>query len=111
MKKMMKKLKSQAGETIAEVLIALLISTIALLMLATMINSSANSIQKSRDILESYYNSAWTNETSALDSKLKVEFQKPAESGTTPVTIQTYPDEDVTVSTKMLGGKTVYSYN
>ena len=49
------KLKSSAGESIAEVLIALLISSLALMMLAGMINAASNTITTSRNILEKYY--------------------------------------------------------
>jgi len=49
------KLKSSAGESIAEVLIALLISSLALMMLAGMINAASNTITTSRKILEDYY--------------------------------------------------------
>ena len=55
MKNIRKKLKSTAGESLAEVLIALLISALALVMLAEMINASANMIMRSRKTMEDYY--------------------------------------------------------
>ena len=55
MKKIRNKLKSTAGETIAEVLIALLISSLALVMLAAMINASSNMILKTQKTMNSYY--------------------------------------------------------
>ena len=55
MAKVTQKLKSSAGESIAEVLIALLISALALMMLAGMINAASNTVTTSREILEDYY--------------------------------------------------------
>lgn len=49
------KLKSGKGESIAEVLVSLLISSLALVMLASMINSSSRIIQSSKVNMESYY--------------------------------------------------------
>ena len=49
------KIHSRSGESIAETLIALLISCLALLMLASMITSSARLVTKSRNLMETYY--------------------------------------------------------
>lgn len=49
------KLKSQAGETIGETLVALLISALALTMLAGAISTAANLITKSETVMETYY--------------------------------------------------------
>ena len=49
-----KKLKSNAGETLAEVLIALLISSLAILMLAGMISSSSGIILRSEAAMKAY---------------------------------------------------------
>ena len=54
-RKMPKWLKSQAGETISEVLIALLISSIALVMLASMISATNSMVGKSNRKMEEYY--------------------------------------------------------
>ena len=75
-----KKIRSRTGDSIAEVLIALLISSLALVMLASMITASANMITKSRDTLEDYY-----AETGGLSS--------PGETGqtmTVDVTVGSY---------------------
>lgn len=50
-----RKTKSQSGETIAETLVALLISSIALMMLAGMINSTVNLVTKSEAKMGDYY--------------------------------------------------------
>ena len=62
MKKMQKrfraargKLRKNAGETIAEALIALLIASIAIVMLANMIATSTNMVHKSEQAFDSYY--------------------------------------------------------
>ena len=58
------KLRSRRGDSIAEVLIALLISSVALVMLASMISTSVRMITASRKALEDYY--AKSNELSVL---------------------------------------------
>ena len=95
---MIEKLKKHAGETIAEVLIALLISTIGLLMLATMISSSGNLISGSRTLLENYYSaSAETVGTAQVTVNNK-----------TADRTYTYT---VNTNSKSLGGKTVIAYS
>jgi Tfp pilus assembly protein PilV len=49
------RLREQKGESIAEVLISLLISAVALVMLASMINTSARLVSDSRKKLTAYY--------------------------------------------------------
>ncbi len=55
MKKIRAKLKSRKGDSIAEVLVALLIAGVALVLLASMITSSTNIISRSRERMETYY--------------------------------------------------------
>ena len=55
MKRVKDKLKSRRGDSIAEVLVALLISAVALVMLASMITTSTNLIRKSGAHLADYY--------------------------------------------------------
>lgn len=50
-----KKICSNAGDSIAEVLIALLIAALALVMLASMITASANMITRSKTYMNTYY--------------------------------------------------------
>lgn len=50
-----KRLRSQKGETIAEVLIAMLISALALTMLAVMISSTLSMVSRSKDKMDEYY--------------------------------------------------------
>ena len=49
------KLSSNAGESIAETLVALLISALALVMLAGSIYAASNMVTKSREQLKKYY--------------------------------------------------------
>lgn len=53
-KSLRNKLQSETGESIAEVLVALLISAIALMMLAGMITSSTNTVTRSRTAMNTY---------------------------------------------------------
>lgn len=55
MKKMLEKIKSTKGESIGEVLVALLISSLALVLLASMITSSSTLIKNSRAKMSRYY--------------------------------------------------------
>ena len=53
--RVLKIMHSQAGESIAETLIALLVASLALVMLAGAISSGAAAVQKGRDKLKNYY--------------------------------------------------------
>ena len=53
-----KKIKGRSGDSLAEVLIALLISAVALVMLASMITSSTSMIDSSKKKMNSYYDAA-----------------------------------------------------
>jgi type II secretory pathway component PulJ len=68
--KIKEKLKSGKGESIAEVLVSLLISSLALVMLASMINSSSRIIQSSKANMEKYYsaNNVLEARTAAADN-------------------------------------------
>lgn len=50
-----KRLHSRTGETIAEVLISLLIAVVALMMLAMMISSTVSMVTTSKNKMEEYY--------------------------------------------------------
>lgn len=87
MAKVIQKLKSDSGETIAELLIALLISSLALIMLAGMINASANMVSTSRKTLEDYYGSTPENSTGTATIKFTGEIFD------SPVSIQIYKEK------------------
>ena len=50
-----KKLKSRGGESLTEVLVSVLISAVALTMLASMISASTGMVKQSREKLDDYY--------------------------------------------------------
>ena len=66
------KLSSKKGDSIAEVLIALLISSLALVMLASMINSSANMIISSKKKMNSYYSESASFASPSVDDGTEV---------------------------------------
>ena len=77
MNSLCRKLKNRAGETISEVLIALLISSLGLVMLASLITASSRTIGRSREALEAYYSESSKNEgsiTITLKEKDKDEY-------------------------------------
>lgn len=49
------KLRGESGETLAETLVSILISSLAMLMLAAAIGSAVNIIKNSRDKMEDFY--------------------------------------------------------
>lgn len=55
MSRILTKLRTQAGETISETLVALLVAALALTMLAGAITASAHIITMSRNTLSGYY--------------------------------------------------------
>lgn len=104
MKKLARKLKSRTGETITEVLVALLISTFALLMLAMMIRSAQNSVTVSRKAIEKYYSDPGTEAAMTI----KVEFKDNENKSVAKYSADT--SAGATPKSKELGGKTVLSY-
>ncbi len=101
MKNLCRKLKSSAGETISEVLIALLISSLGLVMLAGMITAASNAVTTSRKTLETYY-----NDSAPEVGDLTVTLQEGSSSGF-PGTASTYT---LTYVEKKLSGKDIVYY-
>lgn len=54
-KRVIQKLRSRAGESIGETLVALLISSLALVMLAGAISAAGNMVTRSRTAMEQYH--------------------------------------------------------
>ena len=52
---MIKKLNTQTGETITEVLVSLLVAALALTMLAGMISSTVSLVTRSKETMNRYY--------------------------------------------------------
>ena len=61
--KIKKKLHSRAGESIGETLVAVLISALALTMLAGAISTAARLITKNKTSMETYYSASTTEAT------------------------------------------------
>ena len=88
----MKKLRSRAGETLTETLVALLISALALLMLAGAVTSATRVITRSKDKMTQYYaaDADLANRTAA-GSSLNVELEDTADSSfSLLIPVQTY---------------------
>lgn len=90
-----KKIRSERGESLAEVLFAMLFSALALVLLASMITASTRIISASRDRMNSYYaqNAALSGQSIGGDENVT--------TGTANVAISEdllSQDESVTVS-------------
>jgi len=109
-KRILRKVKSRAGETIAEVLVALLISSVALVMLASMIASTTNMVTRSKDRMDDYYNAneELEKQIGAGDVSFSIRISDEGSSASEPsvnVTIEGIPGFKNDVL-----GKTVYAY-
>ena len=76
MKGVLRKLYSRAGESIGETLIALLISSLALLMLAGAVSSASRIVTRNKTAMEDYYGkkqaevrAAWDGNNDILNLK------------------------------------------
>lgn len=67
-RKIKTKLNNRAGESIAETLVALLISSLALVMLAGAISAASGVVVKSRSKLKEYYDSNENNSVIKMSS-------------------------------------------
>ena len=90
--KLRKKLHSQSGETIGETLVALLISSLALVMLASMITSTVNLVTKSEAKMNDYY-------------KANTALENP-DSGTQGVIVITGGETEIKVPVRYANNKT-----
>lgn len=73
-KRIIRKCRSQAGETIGETLVALLISALALIMLAGAIGSAADIVTRNKAAMDTYFETGqqairdgWTEKVEALE--------------------------------------------
>lgn len=99
-----RKIKSQAGETIAEVLVALLVSSVALVMLASMISSTNSLVTRSKSKMKDYYdeNEKLEEQSAAPDASLKIQISSEDN-------IEMIVDDLPGYKNEILG-KTVYAY-
>ena len=75
LKKLRGKLRGRRGESIAEVLVAMLVGCLGLMLLASMITATANLVTKSRKSMDDYYTAGNTLSamTGASEDEIKVE--------------------------------------
>ena len=104
-KRIITKVKSRAGETIAEVLVALLISSVALVMLAGMIASTTSMVTQSKSKMEDYYEANETLETQTETTGPSFSIQISDEDNAIDVQVEKLPG----FKNEILG-KTVYAY-
>ena len=106
--KAQRKIRQQSGETIAETLVALLISSIALMMLASMISATANLVTKSETKMGEYYTENAKLENSETSAKtLTISITSEGEDGIRlNMTV-----EDVPYQTNSVFNKTVVAYS
>lgn len=106
--KAQRKIRQQSGETIAETLVALLISSIALMMLASMISATANLVTKSETKMGEYYTENAKLENSETSAKtLTISITSEGEDGIRlNMTV-----EDVPYQTNSVFSKTVVAYS
>ncbi len=111
-KRIRKKFHSSSGESIAETLIALLISSLALVMLASMISSTSNILSQSKNAMNNYYTEinklAEQGESSSDDSAVAVsegtveikdgDGKNQLDNETTAVRMYTYPNPKMVIS-------------
>ena len=81
-RKAQRKIRQQSGETIAETLVALLISSIALMMLASMISATVNLVTKSETKMGEYYTeNAKLENSETSDKTLTISITSEGEDG------------------------------
>ena len=108
-----RRLGSRAGESIAETLVAVLIAALAIVMLASMILSSTDVVQRSRQTFSRYYaeNSELETHTSSADTA-KTAGTVRLTDASTGITVQLIPSMDsVSVDCYTNGTAAAYDYN
>ena len=108
-----KRLRSSRGESIAEVLVSLLISAVALVMLASMISASSRMISESRDSFAEYYerNNRLTKHVKDDDSIAEARFNFRDQTGASSfVPLGTGPDGFVHFAMHTRGGTVICAY-
>ncbi len=110
--KLKKRLRSQAGETIAEVLISLLIAALSLVMLATMISATVNMVNTSKEKMISYYDANVALEEQPSTSGVSASVSIQTNSTGTSATQVNEPVGSVSLYTNDVFEKNhVYSYH
>ena len=105
---MMKKIKTQSGESIAEVLIALLISSLALVMLASMISSTLRLVKTSENKMDAYYAANEALERISGSNRVTIEIKSEDVDGKVEVDVVPRPKVLFAVNEEL--GTKVYAY-
>ena len=104
--RLLKRLSSQSGESIAEVLIALLIAAVALMMLASMISSTVSMVNKSKIKMDEYYQNNAVLELQTTPAETPTLTIKT--SGSSSETVQETPTVDLYENKSF--NKNIYAY-
>lgn len=109
-RKLLKKLRSKAGETLAEVLISLLISSLALVILAQMISASSSMITNSEKKMAEYYTArnVLDNQTDVGESGSTLTLKENPEGASAEIADQSF--NIIQYKNNTVGGITVISY-
>lgn len=102
-----RKIKSRKGESLAEVLIALLVSVLGLVLLASMITTSVNIVTKSKKSMEEYItaeNNLISQSGTSGEGKIVIEGGKKLTSDLSDKVPVNYYSNDLE------GNRTIYTY-
>lgn len=114
-KRILRSLRNQKGETLLELLFSLLISSLAMLILASMIVASTNIIKRGNVVLGDYISAEneMVKNTSTPETEAEAAFIKTNGSIAAQKLTDYDPDSQVSVNyytNNKLGGKLVISY-
>ena len=106
----LRRLKSRAGETITEVLIATLVSALGMALLAGMITASLSIMNRSREAALEYFESENALETRSDDSVHDGTVTLTGASGSVKLTDGAAADVRVSYVSRQIGKTTAISY-
>ena len=110
--KALRKLNNRSGESLAEVLVSVLISAVALVMLASMITSSTSMIEKSRASMKDNYAAANALIDAEPDQPGKLDVKIDADGYDVIYSPNTDPDKQNKIPVKYSSSDgSIYGYN
>lgn len=105
-----KKLESQAGESLAETLIAVLVIAVASMLLASMISASVSIVKKSENSMNEYYMTNESLEMLESGTPATISISVSNEDPTATETFKIAPIDVTYVPNEQLGKHTVIAY-
>lgn len=87
---MLRRLKSQLGETMVETLVSILISALAMTVLATVIGTSVNMVMRSKYHMDEFYDTESTMIASGPSGQNTLSIEVPLEVGQDEMTVDVY---------------------